>query len=388
MTNILDKIQNLFTKPGGIATGMYHYLSPPEDPRNYRLHLRVEPNGNGLLVINASTMLHLNQTATEYAYYLVKNVNAEQVGKIISDRYDVSRTEAARDYQELIDQINILIETPDLDPVSYLDIERIPPFSGHIAAPYRLDCALTYALPGGIDPEYAPTDRAISELETEGWLKIINKAAEIGIPHLIFTGGEPTLREDLFELLDRAEENDLVTGLLSTGKKLADKQYLDDLLQTGLDHLMLLLSPGDERSWTALENALREDLYVAVHLTVTNENQEGINNVIDRLEEIGATAISLSTNTEELEKRLARIRDYVAAKDLELVWNLPVPYSSMNPVGIETTQTEVKTGAGRAWLYIEPDGDVLPAQGINEVLGNILRDDWQQTWEKALQRPR
>ena len=386
MTNILDKIQDLFTKPGTIAPGMYHYISPPEDPRNYRLHLRIEPNGNGLLIINASTVLHLNQTATDYAYYLVKNVNPEQVGKIISDRYNISRIEAARDYQELIDQINILIETPDLDPVSFLDIELIPPFTGHIAAPYRLDCALTYALPEGIDPESAPTDRAMSELETMGWLKIIDKATEIGIPHLIFTGGEPTLRDDLFELLYRAEENNQVTGLLSTGKRLADKQYLDDLLQTGLDHLMLLLSPEDESSWTTLVNVLPEDIYVAVHLTITKDNQEEIPSVIDRLEEIGATVISLSTNSGELEERLVRIRDYVAAKDLELVWNLPVPYSSKNPVGIETTQTEIKTGAGRAWLYIEPDGDVLPAQGINEVLGNFLEDDWQQMWEKALQR--
>ncbi len=39
------------------------------------------------------------------------------------------------------------------------------------------------------------------------------------------------------------------------------------------------------------------------------------------------------------------------------------------------------TGAGHAWLYIEPDGDVLPAQGINQVLGNILKDPWETIWQ-------
>jgi MoaA/NifB/PqqE/SkfB family radical SAM enzyme len=35
-------------------------------------------------------------------------------------------------------------------------------------------------------------------------------------------------------------------------------------------------------------------------------------------------------------------------------------------------------GAGKAWLYIEPDGDVLPDQLINQVLGNILTDPWEK----------
>jgi len=57
-----------------------------------------------------------------------------------------------------------------------------------------------------------------------------------------------------------------------------------------------------------------------------------------------------------------------------------VPYSALNPVSLELEGNEVPEGAGRAWLYVEPDGDVLPAQGVNRVLGNILRDPWEQIW--------
>jgi len=35
----------------------------------------------------------------------------------------------------------------------------------------------------------------------------------------------------------------------------------------------------------------------------------------------------------------------------------------------------------RQHLYVEPDGDVLPAQGYNVVLGNLLRDPWGAIWE-------
>ena len=79
MANILKSIRSQFSPVEVIPPGTYHYLSPQDDPRNYRLHLRVEPDGNGVLIINASTILHLNQTATEYAYYLV---NISIFGKI------------------------------------------------------------------------------------------------------------------------------------------------------------------------------------------------------------------------------------------------------------------------------------------------------------------
>ena len=63
---------------------------------------------------------------------------------------------------------------------------------------------------------------------------------------------------------------------------------------------------------------------------------------------------------------------------MDLVWNLPVPYSGMHPVAMETGLTGLPQGAGSAFLYLEPDGDVLPAQGVNKVLGNFLNDSWEK----------
>ena len=41
----------------------------------------------------------------------------------------------------------------------------------------------------------------------------------------------------------------------------------------------------------------------------------------------------------------------------------------------------IPEGAGRAWLYVEPDGDVLPSQGNSgKVLGNLLRDEWKMIY--------
>jgi hypothetical protein len=76
-------------------------------------------------------------------------------------------------------------------------------------------------------------------------------------------------------------------------------------------------------------------------------------------------------------------RDRAAALGLPLNWDLPVPYAGLNPIALEMEETEKKSGAGRAWLYVEPDGTVRPARGAEQVLGNFLTDPWKDLWEKA-----
>jgi len=45
------------------------------------------------------------------------------------------------------------------------------------------------------------------ELSTADWKLVLDRAWEMGVPHIIFTGGEPTLCEDLPELIAHAEQN-------------------------------------------------------------------------------------------------------------------------------------------------------------------------------------
>jgi len=67
------------------------------------------------------------------------------------------------------------------------------------------------------------------------------------------------LRDDLPDLIQYAETLGEVSGLLSDGLRLADELYLDRLLKSGLDHLLLVLQPGNEQSWQAVGNAMVED---------------------------------------------------------------------------------------------------------------------------------
>ena len=87
--------------------------------------------------------------------------------------------------------------------------------------------------------------------------------------------------------------------------------------------------------------------------------------------------------------RYEELITHAADLDMELVWDMPVPYSGLNPVALELELEENEEhpdGAGKGWLYVEPDGDVLPAQGINKILGNFVRDEWESIWNNATNR--
>jgi MoaA/NifB/PqqE/SkfB family radical SAM enzyme len=147
---------------------------------------------------------------------------------------------------------------------------------------------------------------------------------------------------------------------------------------------MIILDPENEAQWQVLDKVLPEDIFTTVHLTYTGE--ENLQAHIKRLAEMGANALSLSTPNKDLEEKLQDLRNFAALQGLELVWDIPVPYSRNNPVALELEgegYDESPEGAGKAWLYIEPDGDVLPAQGLyDQVMGNMLTDPWEEIWKQ------
>ena len=378
---IFNRLADRFAKVKPLPEGLHHLQAAPENEKPYRIHLRLRKDGSGILIVNAATVLHLNPTAAEYAYHFIKGTEPEEAAKQIAARYRVNKSIALEDYRDFVDRIQTLVSTPDLDPVSFLDFERVAPHSADLAAPLRLDCALTYKLPAKTKAEYAPTKRVARELTTEEWQEILDKAWRAGIPHVTFTGGEPTLREDLPALIAHAEKNGQVCGLLTDGLKLADKKYLRTLLQTGLDHLLFLLQPDNEKSWDALETIMPEDLFVTVHITVNKKIARIVDATIERLAELGVKSISVGIADPSLKNTLEELAGKAVNLSIALAFDLPVPYSEQNPVAFETEEDNVPSGAGKAWLYVEPDGDVLPAQGMaDKALGNLLQDDWEKIY--------
>ncbi len=248
---------------------------------------------------------------------------------------------------------------------------------------------MTYHLQDEDAQILAPLNRVERELLTDEWKGILTKAWDAGVPHVVFTGGEPTLRPDLVELIAFAEKLGMVSGVITDGHRLADPHYLHDLLQSGLDHIMVLVDPGEESCWEGLRDALAEDIAVTAHLTLTERNLAQFDATLEKLVGMGLQNISLSAMSASYNEKLQEKRQVVAEHHLRLVWDLPTPYSRFHPVALElaeeTKDTGVVTdGAGKAWIYVEPDGDVLRGQGrVQVVLGNLMKDSWETVWAAA-----
>ncbi len=59
---------------GSLAPGLYHYSRIDHDEKS-RIHLRLDPDGHGTLIVNANRILHLNPTAALMAYLALEKVS-------------------------------------------------------------------------------------------------------------------------------------------------------------------------------------------------------------------------------------------------------------------------------------------------------------------------
>jgi radical SAM protein with 4Fe4S-binding SPASM domain len=387
-----------------------HHLRVAEgDYRGLRLHLRLEADGSGVLVINASRVVFLNKTATEIVHGFIRGENEEQTVKSLLKHYKVKRETAAKDYRDILFAVNSLAAAPNVCPVSYLNVEKIEPFQKQLSAPYRMDIALTYRCNNKCIHCYAGGPRQTAELSTDQWTAVIDKLHELGIPQIVFTGGEPTMRDDLAELIAYTQKTELVSGLVTNGRKLKDKTYVQSLIDAGLDHVQVTVESHDAKvhdeitgasgSWEetvqGLKSALSLPIYTVTNTTLNKLNVDGIDATIEFLHGLGvkqfacnsliysgkAPAIAETFALEEakLEPILNRIKEKTARLGMEFTWYTPTEYCEVNPLQLDLG---IKScSACRINMAIEPDGTVIPCQSYTIApLGNILRDSWDKIW--------
>lgn len=81
-------------------------------------------------------------------------------------------------------------------------------------------------------------ERAGNELATEDWLRVLDQAADLGVLQLHLSGGEPTLRRDLEQLVARATARGLYSNLITSAYAVT-RDRLAALASVGLDHVQI-----------------------------------------------------------------------------------------------------------------------------------------------------
>ncbi len=376
------------------------------------LQLRVEPDSQGLLVINANTVLYLNETATAHAYFFMQGLSEDDAVKKIRSIYRVNKKTAVQDHEKLVYAVSTLAQTEEVCPVSFLDVKSVEPFTQEYSAPLRMDLALTFRCQNNCIHCYAGGPHQTEELTTEQWKAVIDRLYDIGVFIATFTGGEPTMREDLPELLQYAQNRGIVTGLVTNGRRMKDKDYVQALEKVGLDFVQITLEShepkvhdsitGAKGSWKetveGIKNVVPTKIYLTTNTTLNQYNASDFLETVDFIKELGVAGFGCNSliysgkakkisdkfavSTETLKELLPKVHDKANQLGLKFLWYTPTQYCSFDPVSLGLGVKSCT--AAMINMCVGPNGDVYPCQSYFESLGNILKDSWQNIWNHPL----
>ena len=247
----------------------------------------------------------------------------------------------------------------------------------------------------------------VKELDTAQWKEILKRLQATNIPQVTFTGGEPTLREDLVELVDAAQW--FVTRLNTNGRRLTP-ELCKALYEASLDsvqvtlysdkaavHNTLVGAQGFGDTVAGIKNAVAAGLIVSINTPLCSLNRDLADTLrfaaslgvryatCSGLIPSGAatTGDSLATrlSESELEDILRTAVETAQGLNMELDFTSPgwLPEEKLRALGLQLIPS---CGACLSNMAITPDGTVVPCQSWLEgvSLGNMLTDPWESIW--------
>ena len=221
-----------------VSPGLAHYLRQC-DGQFRRFHLRVDDDGTGLLLADATSAVHLSPTAVTIVRGLLEGRDRAQVVAELAAQFPGAPTSLVEtDVARVDDLFSQLLESGDRYPIVNLD------------DPSFLDAAAPLAKPVTADAVIA-ADTSHRELIDRLW--------EFGIPHVLFLPAaaakqQDALRRNTVDAVCRAEDLGMIAGVrIAPGSAASDSSnpttdndaWIRDLAAAGLDHLNVPLLAAD-----------------------------------------------------------------------------------------------------------------------------------------------
>ncbi len=269
-----------------------------------------------------------------------------------------------------------------------------------------------------------------NELNLDEKLAIVDQLAENDVVALAFSGGEPLLAPDFFEVASYASRKNLYVNLATNGTLLTE-ETVDRLVEIGIKYIEISLdaaTPGIHdnfrgaagawnRTVEGIKNAaVRDELFVCIASTITRHNLGEVNALIDLANELGAkrflafnfipTGNAVNIKDADLtpvmrEEVLKILYKRLKRGGLEVMTTAPqfariCMSNSKNTIAVAhfgVGETADKTrmlaefiggcGAGRLYCAIQPDGIVTPCVYIPIVIGNLRKEKLSDIWENS-----
>jgi radical SAM protein with 4Fe4S-binding SPASM domain len=250
------------------------------------------------------------------------------------------------------------------------------------------------------------------ELTTGEALNLIDQFSQIGVPLILFTGGEPLMRGDLFELASYARGRGIKIAL-STNGTLITREAASKLADSGFSYIGVSLDSINSEfhdefrgvkgafamAIAGIRNALDAGLDVGLRFTLTSRNIDEVPSYIEFALSLGVRRITfyhLSASgrarnlnrdwwyspgqyTRFMDNLIKYAREYAGKLEIETTLG---PFDGIYiALSLAKGSSELENylkfvestgGCGRRIISIYPNGDVYPCQFIDFVkLGNV-----------------
>lgn len=235
-------------------------------------------------------------------------------------------------------------------------------------------------------------DRVNQELTTEQWQDVMRQAAELGILQIHLSGGEPTVRKDLEDIVEVAAKVGLYTNLITAGVTLT-RDRLARLKDLGLDHVQLSIQDIDEANAekiSAYKGGLAKKrelgkwvrelgMPLTINAPIHRHNIQNLPNIIDFAVEMGAERIEVANiqyyawalkNRASLMPTRAQV-----LKSAEIVEEAKerlkgiIVFDFVVPDYYAKTPKPCMGGWGKGIINVTPQGRVLPCHASETIPG-------------------
>lgn len=429
-------LQNLFAQYKQYKHGISHCTFNPEGPGVVRIHLvppkfRLFSDRTYIVILNGYYMLPLGYSWALLLSAFMSEVNAFD-GKPITENdeeriFKNTVKKAASVYpsvskQSIEEDLNYILKVlfavaKGNDPEVEIEKLSLRQYSKHMTAPHRMDllvssmtdksgkwqcnqkCIFCYAA--------GQCKSCTEELSTEDWKRIIDKLYKANVPMVTFTGGEPTMRNDIDTLVAHAER--MVTRLNTNGVNLTP-ELVEKLKKAGLDSVQITLYSHNEAVHNSLvgcehfndtvagiKNAVSAGLDVSVNTPICKKNEDYIKTlefinslgvrfvtvsglICTGMAEINHNEYDLSEN--ELFDIVKEAKSFCNANGMEIDFTSPglISRQKLEKIGMNVPMC----GAALSNMAIAPDGTVVPCQSWlngDSSLGKILTDSFSDIWK-------
>ena len=432
-------LQNKIAQYREYKNGVSHCTFNPEGPGVVRIHLippkfRLFRSSSYIVILNGYYLLPLGYSWALILSNFMKEVNQFD-GKPITEADEeaivrnavhnvrkvypsVPKKDIEEDLEDLLDVLFAVARGNDPDA----EIEKlsIRDYRDNMTAPNRMDlmvsamtdscgkwqcnqkCVFCYAA----GQQMGKT----KEMTTEQWKQAIDRLDAARVPMVTFTGGEPTQRADIAELVGYAKR--MVTRLNTNGVNLTP-ELVQQLKVAGLDSVQVTLYSHDEAVHNALvgsnhhadtiqgiRNAVAAGLDISINTPLCKKNAD-YEATLKFIHSLGVRFVTVSglictgmaginhkeydLTSDELFEIIKTANEFCNAHEMEIDFTSPglINAEKLDGLGMNVPMC----GAALSNMAIAPDGSVVPCQswlGTDASLGNILTDPFKRVWNHPM----